>query len=141
SAWGQTTSSGTVTVTVVDQSGGVVSGAQLQLQDISTNDIRNSVTQDRGNYSFVNLPIGTYKLTVSKAGFGTQLYDSVIVQAAQVTDLAVTLKVAAVAGEKVEVVESATPLLDTTSNAVATTIDMKQIEDLPLGGRSVASLA
>jgi len=141
SAWGQSTSSGTVTVTVVDQSGGVVAAAQLQLQDLSTNDIRNGVTQDKGNLSFVNLPIGTYKLTVSKTGFSSQIYDSVIVQAAQVTDIAVTLKVAAAAGEKIEVVESATPLIDVTSNAISTTIDMKQIEDLPIGGRSVAGLA
>lgn len=140
-AWAQSGSQGTVTVTVLDQSGGAVSGAQLQLQDLSTNDVRNAVTQDRGNYSFINLSVGTYKLTVSKTGFATQVFDSVLSQAAQVTDVAVTLKVAAAAGEKVEVVESATPLVETTSNGIGQTIDMKQIEDLPLQGRNVTALA
>ena len=140
-AWGQAGTTGTVTVTVLDQSGGVVSGAQLELQDVSTNDIRNAVTQDRGIYTFVGLPIGTYKLTISKTGFETQVHDSVIVQAAQVTDVNVSLKVGAAAGEKVEVTESSTPLVDTTSNAIGTTIDMKQIEDLPLAGRNLSQLS
>jgi hypothetical protein len=56
-----------------------------------------------------------------------------------VTDLKVTLKVGA-ASETV-VVQSGTPLVETTSNAIATTIDMKQINELPLQGRNIATLA
>src|SRR6266699_2651399 len=37
--------------------------------------------------------------------------------------------------------EEAAPIIETTSNAIATTIDMKQIEDLPLQGRDISSLA
>lgn len=140
SAWAQTGSTGTITLTVVDQSGGAVGGAQLQLQDLSTNDIRNAVTQDSGAYSFVNLSLGTYKLTVTKASFQTQVFDSVTVQAGQVTDLKVTLKVGA-ESQKVEVVESATPLVETTANNIGTTVDMKQIEDLPLQGRNLSVLS
>lgn len=131
---------GTVTISVVDQSGGVVSAARLELRDLSTNDVRAAATQDRGNYSFVGLSVGTYQLTVTKAGFEKQVFDSVVVHAAQVTDLSVSLKVG-VASETVEVHESETPLIDTTTNAIGTTIDMKQIEDLPLGGRDLSGLA
>ncbi|HWG60056.1 MAG TPA: carboxypeptidase-like regulatory domain-containing protein [Candidatus Acidoferrales bacterium] len=139
-AWAQAGSAGTVTVIVLDQSGGAVGGAQLQLQDLSTNDVRNAVTQASGTYSFVNLPLGTYKLTAAKAGFQTQVFDSVTVQAGQVTDLKVSLKVGAET-QKVEVVESATPLIETTSNSIGTTVDMKQIEDLPLQGRNLSTLS
>src|SRR5205823_3259665 len=64
---------------------------------------------------------------------------SVGVQGGRVTDVKVTLKVGA-ATETV-IVESATPLVEATSNAIATTIDMKQINELPLQGRNIATLA
>lgn len=139
-AHAQQSTTGVVTVTVTDQSGAVVSGAALELQDLATNQTRKGETSGGGTYSFTNLPIGTYKLTVSKSGFSQELLDSVIVHAAQVTDVPISLKVG-VATEIVEVHESAAPLLDVTSNAISTTIDMKQIENLPLVGRDVSQLS
>lgn len=136
----QNGSQGTVTITVLDPDGRAVPDAQLTLQDLGTNDARNAKSQDRGTYSFVNLSIGTYKLTVTKTGFQTQVFDTVAVHATQVTDISVSLKVG-VTTETVEVHESETPLIDTTSNALTSTIDMKQIEDLPLGGRDLTQLA
>lgn len=136
----QQSTAGTVAVTITDQSGAQVSGASLQLENLATNEVHNGTTSGGGTYTFVGLPIGTYKLTVSKSGFSQEAIDSVIVHAAQVTNVPVSLKVG-VATEVVEVHESATPLLDTTSNAIATTIDMKQIEDLPLQGRDVSQLS
>ena len=70
-AWAQQTQ-GTVSVTVADSSGAVVPGASLSLTDTATNDTRTAVTQDKGNYTFVNLNFGQYKLTVSLQGFTTQ---------------------------------------------------------------------
>ncbi|MGH9736143.1 MAG: carboxypeptidase regulatory-like domain-containing protein [Candidatus Acidiferrales bacterium] len=131
---------GTVNVTVVDQSGAVVSGAQLELRDLSTNTVRNAATQDAGTFTFVGLNIGTYSLTVSKSGFQKQVFDSVIVHASQTTDVKAGLQVG-VPTEVVEVHESASPLIETTSNAIGAVIDLKQIEDLPLGGRDLTQLA
>src|SRR5690348_1018490 len=136
----QQSTTGTVTVTVTDQTGAVVSGAALELQDLATSRVRKGESSSAGTFTFQGLSIGTYKLSVSKAGFSQQIMDSVIVHAAQVTDVPVSLKVG-VATEVVEVHESATPLLDTTSNSISTTIDMKQIEDLPLVGRDVSQLS
>jgi len=62
-------SEGTVNVTVVDPGGEVVSGAQLELQDAATNDVRKAETQGQGSYTFVNLSVGKYRLTISRAGF------------------------------------------------------------------------
>ena len=132
-------SSGTVNVIVLDSSGATVQGAKLVLQDLATNDTRSAETQETGTGTFPTVPLGTYKLTVSKTGFEIQVLSSVVVQGGRVTDVKVQLKVGA-ATEKV-VVESATPLVETTSNAIATTIDMKQINDLPLQGRNIATLA
>ena len=138
--WGQQGSVGTVSVVVLDQSGAIVRGAQLSLQDLATNDVRSAVTDSGGTYAFTGLPIGTYKLTVNMTGFAAQVYDSVLVQAGRETPVKATLKVGA-ASEEVVVSAPATPIIETSSNAIATTIDMKQIQDLPLGGRDVSSLA
>ena len=98
-AWAQQTL-GTVSVTVVDTSGAAVPGATLTLTDLATNDARTAVSQEAGNYTFVNLNFGQHKLTVSLQGFATQSYD-VVVQSARTTDVKATLKV----GGMQEVVE------------------------------------
>lgn len=139
-AYAQQGTVGTVAVTVLDQSGGVISGAQLELRDLSTNSLRTAATQDAGTYSFVGLSVGTYSLTVTKTGFQKQVFESVVVHAAQVTDVRAALQVG-VASEVVEVHETASPLIETTSNAIGTVIDLKQIEDLPMGGRDLTQLA
>ena len=83
SALAQHGSEGTVTVTVLDATGSVVQGAALELQDLATNDLRKGETQDKGTHTFVNLSLGKYRLSVSKAGFKTQVFTDVVVQAAQ----------------------------------------------------------
>jgi Carboxypeptidase regulatory-like domain len=136
----QQSTTGTVTVTVVDQSGALISGAQVELRDLSTNSLRTGQTQDSGAYSFVGLNVGTYSLTITKQGFQKQVFDSVIVHSAQVTDVKASLQVG-VATETVEVHETAAPLVETTTNSIGTTVDMKEIEDLPLGGRNISNLS
>ena len=69
SALAQHGSEGTVTVTVLDPSGSVVPGAQLELRDLATNIVMKAEATEKGTHTFVNLPLGTYKLSVSKAGF------------------------------------------------------------------------
>lgn len=136
--WAQQTQ-GTVSVTVMDPSGSVIPSAQLKLVDLATNDAREATTQESGNYTFVNLNAGSYKLTVSKESFETQSYD-VVVQAVRTTDVRANLKVGPTQ-QVVEVVGGVAPLIETSSSATATTIDTKQIEDLPLGGRDISQLS
>ena len=139
-AWAQHGSEGTVVVTVVDPTGGVVQGAQLELRDVATNDVVKGETQDRGTHTFVNLSIGKYKLLVSKTGFRTQVFTDVTVQAAQTTDVLANLQVGTVS-ETVEVKADQAPLVETTAISIGNTIDMKAIEDLPLEGRDLSILS
>src|SRR5580704_3090977 len=139
-AWGQAGSQGSINVTVMDPSGRLVPGTTLTLQDLSTNDMRTAVTSGDGTYTFVNLSLGTYKLTVTKTSFQTETFTEVTVHATQVTDIVANLRVGQ-SVETVEVRENETPLVETTSNALGTNIDMKQLEDLPLSGRDVSQLA
>lgn len=139
-ACGQMGSEGTLNVVVVDQSGGVVGGATAELRDTATNRVWTLQTQELGNATFVRIPLGNYRLTVTKASFKSEVLDTVVVQAGRVADLKVTLTVGA-ATETVEVTAGAVPLIETTSNALNATINLRQIEDLPLEGRDISSLA
>src|SRR5215831_12905579 len=76
-------SEGTVTVTVVDPSGSVVAGADLELIDLATGNSHKGVTGSSGSYTFVNLNLGTYRLSISKSGFQNQVFENVIAQAAR----------------------------------------------------------
>jgi hypothetical protein len=138
-AWGQITQ-GTIAVTVLDPTSAVVPEANLTLQDLATNTVRTAVTGSAGSYTFVSLSTGTYKLTVSKSGFETQVYDTVTVQAVRVTDVKVTLKVGAMT-QQIVVSERAIPVLETTSSAISGSISIKQIEQLPITGRDITQLA
>jgi len=133
-------SEGTVTVTVLDPSGSVVQGADLELVDVSTNSSRKASTQEQGVHTFPNLLLGKYTLTVKKSGFQTQQFTDVVVEAAKTTDITANLKVGAIS-ETVQVSGGTAPLVETTTNAIGSTIDMKQIEDLPIQGRDLAQLS
>jgi hypothetical protein len=139
-SWPQNGSEGTVIVSVVDPSGSVVQGAQLELRDVATNDLRKAETQEKGTHTFVNLSLGKYRLTVKKTGFQAEVFTDVIVQAAQTTDISATLRVGAIS-EIVQVTTDQAPLVETTASSIGSTIDMKAIEDLPLQGRDLSVLS
>jgi hypothetical protein len=138
--WAQRGSEGTVAVSVVDPSGEVVQGAQLELRDLTSGDVRTAATGDKGTYTFVNLSLGKFRLTVSKAGFRNEVFNDVLSQAAQTTDITAALKVGTTT-ETVEVNAAATPVVEETSNAIGTSVDLKQIEDLPIQGRDLTQLS
>jgi hypothetical protein len=133
-------SSGTLKIIVVDQSGATVEGANLELKDLTTNDVRTLVTQQLGAATFSYVPLGTYRLTVSKPSFKDEVIGTVVIQGGRVTDLKIALTVGT-ATETITVDAAATTLMETSSNALATTIDLKSIQELPLAGRDVSSLA
>ncbi|MGH9727434.1 MAG: carboxypeptidase regulatory-like domain-containing protein [Candidatus Acidiferrales bacterium] len=136
SAWGQGTTVGSVHIAVLDQSGATVPDATLALRNLDTNSVSTGTTGRGGLFAFPSLPFGTFELTVSKPGFKKQVLSSVIVEAGRVTDVKVILQVGA-ASEEVVVTGTAAPL-QTDSSAIASTVDMKQINDLPIGGRNVS---
>jgi len=131
---------GAVNITVQDSSGAAVNDAQLELKDLETNDVHTATTKGAGNAVLSFLNPARYTLTVTKEGFATKVYPLVTVQANQVTALKVALSVG-VATQTVAVSGDNSPILDTTQNTIATTIDLKQVDNLPVAGRDVFSLA
>ena len=54
---------------VTDNSGGVLPGATVTVENIGTRDVRTAVTSDTGDYVFTLLPIGTYTVKIELQGF------------------------------------------------------------------------
>lgn len=138
-AWSQHGSDGRINVIVTDPQGAVVPGATLSLVDLATRIVRDAKTSDAGSFIFVNLPIGTYSLTVSQSGFTKQVLENVIVQASKTTDVPIKLTISTQA-ESVSV-EAVAPILETSTNVIGTVINPKQIENLPLNGRDLTQLS
>jgi hypothetical protein len=77
-------------VTVLDPQKMVVPGASLELLDLATNVTRTAVTQSAGNFIFVNLSPGKYRLTIGAQGFQKAVYDEVVVEGTKSTDIEAT---------------------------------------------------
>src|SRR5579871_1217322 len=94
-AFSQTGSVGDVSVTVTDPAGATVPEATLLLKDAATNAVQRGATKADGAFTFPNVSYGIYRLTVSKTGFETQVFDNVQVQTGRSTDIKAVLKVGA----------------------------------------------
>jgi len=136
----QDMSTGALNVTVQDASGAGINGAHLELKDLETNDVHTASTKGAGDAVLSFLNPARYSLTISKAGFETKLYPSVTIQTSQTTDIKVVLAVGS-ANETVSVSGDSSPILDTTQNTLSNTIDLKQVDNLPVFARDVFPLA
>jgi Carboxypeptidase regulatory-like domain/TonB dependent receptor len=123
---------------VTDQSGAIVSGAQVKLTETDKQQIHNSETDGQGHFSLPNLPIGNYQLEVSAPGFKNYIQQGIVLQVANNVEVNVVLQVGAVS-ESVEVKASAN-MVETKDNAISQVIDQKRIVDLPLNGRNPTQL-
>ncbi|HWW74908.1 MAG TPA: carboxypeptidase regulatory-like domain-containing protein, partial [Pyrinomonadaceae bacterium] len=81
------TSRGTVSGTVTDPAGAVVSGAAVELVNKATNFKREGTTNDSGIYRFDAVDLGTYDLTIRARGFRPLTNTGVQVQANQVATI------------------------------------------------------
>jgi hypothetical protein len=72
SAWGQNTSSGTISGQVTDASGAAIPGAEIQLIGKATNTPRVFQTNETGRYNIFNLNPGVYDVVVRKSGFSAR---------------------------------------------------------------------
>jgi hypothetical protein len=128
---------GNIVGRIVDDTGGVLPGASVTVTETETGLSRSTVTDERGNYSFSNLLVGTYKIRVSLAEFGTQ-ERILILAVGQTLTVNFTLQLA---GVEVTTVVLASPLVETRSSQVHGVVEVEQIENLPINGRDFQALA
>jgi hypothetical protein len=125
---------GTLLGTVQDPSGAVIPNAEVTLTNEGTNLMNKTTTGPQGFYTFPNLSPGLYSVTVEAHGFKTELstHNQVLVE--QTTRVDFSVSPGAVNAEIT--VEGTTPLVESTSSDLGTTIDQTQISSLPINGRS-----
>ncbi len=129
---------GGITGTVTDSSGAVVANATVNLVGDETKLSRAQSTNSSGSYLFVNLPIGTYTLSFSQAGFQSQTVPSITVQANRTVTVNAELKVGNIS-ESITVEE--TPLLNSVDTTNGYVMDKLEIESVPLPTGSFTGLA
>ncbi|MBM3786806.1 MAG: TonB-dependent receptor [Acidobacteria bacterium] len=125
--------------TVLDATGGALTGAEIALTNTQTGVSQRTKTDNSGNYQFFNVKAGSYKIEASAKGFKSGVANgfTVTVNARQRVDL--KLEVGATS-ESVTVTD-AVAVLETDTSSRGTVVGATQVVNLPLNGRAYADLA
>jgi hypothetical protein len=111
---------------VVDPQGAVLPGASVTLSGVFG--VRSTITDELGQFRFLNVDQGTQTLSVEMSGFATQKRD-VIVRTGDNINLAFTLSVAGV--QETVMVTAETPMIDTKKVGTSTVITRDELERVP----------
>lgn len=132
----------TISGKVSDQTGAIIVDAVISATDTDTGVAYSASTNSNGLYTVVGLPVGPYMLQVSRPGFKDYKLTGIVLIAAQVAEVNVSMQVGS-SSQTVTVTGSA-PLLDAETSSVAATLETTAVEDLPLnasGGQDALTLA
>jgi len=124
--------------TVTDSSGAPMNGAEVTATDTERGTSWTAITSAAGAYSFTLLPVGTYKVKVTAAGFQTAVHPPFVLVLNQTARVDVQMKVGRIS-ETVEVTGEA-PILQTQTTDVSTLIDANTNVSLPLASRNYLQL-
>lgn len=129
---------GGIAGSVVDSTGAVVPNAKIVLLGTDTGYTRETVSTSSGAYSFQDLPLGNYSVTITAPGFSQKKIDGIAVRPGQVYALDITVSVAT-NNEQIEVNASAVAL-DTVSSTNNAVVNDKAVANIPLNGRDFTQL-
>ncbi len=119
--------SGSISGAVKDQQGGVLPGVTVTLMGVDVT--HTFATGTSGDFRFLELAPGSYKLSVSLPGFQTLVRDNLIVAVGRNVDVSLTMRVAPVS-ETVNVVAAA-PIVDRRQTGTATNITQDELMRIP----------
>ena len=125
-----TGSSTTLSGLVTDAQKAVIPGADVLAKNNATGAEFRAVTDEGGRFTMASVPPGTYTVTVALMGFKTAQLPDVTVLTATPASVNVTLDVGQL--EETVVVTGATEIVQTQSATVATTLQVKQLQQLPV---------
>jgi len=136
---GQAQNTGTVAGNVLDVTKSVIPGASITLTSDDRGNVYKAVSNAQGEYTFNDLPIGSYTMEVIAPGFSTFLSRHILVDSD--TRLRVDANLRA-GNTSFEVDVVADPVaVDTQSATVGMVIDNELVENLPIDGNNVIALA
>jgi hypothetical protein len=124
--------------TVFDQTGAVIPGASVAVQNQGTGTARKFTSNGEGLFVAPVLPVGRYSITASAAGFKSRTLENYVLRVSDRLRVEITLEPGAIS-EKVTV-SAETPLVETASTTLGGLVGTQQINDLPLNGRNLTQL-
>src|SRR5262245_19428294 len=130
--------SGTILGTVTDVTGAVRPSAKVTVVNEGTGLTRTMTADSNGEYVFPSLPTGRYTVMAEVDGFKTLALSNIELGVDQRAKVDLKLETGAISETMTVVGES--PLLQTSSSELGTTVTNEQIEALPLNGRNFVNL-
>jgi len=132
------TITGSITGTVTDPSGAVVTNVKITATNVGTNVTNTAVTNDAGVYNIPFLPVGQYTVQAEQTGFRQVKLGPFALEVNQIARIDVKLEV----GEVTQTVEitAVAPILQTESTQTGASLTAEQVSSIPLNGRNFASL-
>jgi hypothetical protein len=132
------TTNGIFTGTVTDPQGASVANADVAITNLGTNATTMAKTNSEGLYRIPEVPVGTYKFTVSATGFKKAVKSGIYIGAGAIERVDFKLELGA--QTDTVVVEAGAVQVQTEDSRLSTTIGAAQISNLPLNGRNVFDL-
>jgi hypothetical protein len=129
---------GTILGTVTDGTEAALPGVTVTLTHTETGRVRVVVADSAGQFTAPSLPTGIYTLSAELAGFRSVSIPDIRLGVDMRLRFTVKLEVGAVA--ETITVTGVSPLVQTSSSELGTTVDEQQIQQLPLNGRNFVSL-
>ncbi|HWP83703.1 MAG TPA: TonB-dependent receptor [Terriglobia bacterium] len=133
------TNTGGLSGTVVDESGAVLPGVKITIENENTVTKRILHTDGAGRYVAAQLLPGPYRITAQQTGFRTGVFQGIVVTVGQETVTNLTLQVGTISTEVTVTADA--ELVNTRSAAVSGLMNNQFIRELPLNGRDVHQLA
>ncbi|HWR17650.1 MAG TPA: carboxypeptidase regulatory-like domain-containing protein [Terriglobales bacterium] len=128
----------TITGVVKDASGAVLPNVDVVIRNTGTGQERAVTTSQEGEYTATSLPIGTYEVSVKRAGFKDFLVKNIILNVNDRRRIEATLQVGG-SSEQVTV-EAAELAVQTENSQVGSVVTGRTVQEMPLNGRSLFSL-
>ena len=135
---GAQSTGGRIRGTVSDPSGASVTAATVTLLNEATHSAHEVQTSAGGEYIFIEVPVGSYEIDVTQAGFKKFVRKGIALDLNQVISIDITLQLGA-ATESVEVT-GAPPIVDTSSTQLGAVVNERASTQLPLNERDVYQL-
>jgi hypothetical protein len=129
---------GSLLGTVTDPSGASLPGVSVTLTNLGTSEQRSMSTDGVGNYLFVNLVPGRYRIDAQRDGFKRFSREPIVVE----VQAAVRIDVAMEVGDVTQTIEvrAETPLMQTESATLGQVVESRKVLEMPLNGRNVLNL-
>ena len=121
---------GTLLGTVTDSTGATVANAKVTVTETSTSALHQSTTNESGNYTFPDLPPGTYSVSVEANGFKRATQQRIDLASNSSIRVDLTLQAGSVA--ETVLVTTAPPMLQTDRADISTKLETEQVVELPL---------